>query len=116
MLDASRPGDGLLSYYDHPLSTEIVYLQVAPVAASSASHLDLPACLFQHPISTLISAMQLKGYEVQVTCDNTPLPEYNVQLEGDDGKTVACYIPSECGKVRFPFLFVRQPRGEASRC
>ncbi|KAI0716755.1 hypothetical protein C8Q76DRAFT_416633 [Earliella scabrosa] len=43
--------------------------------------------------------MQLKGYEVQVTCDNRPLPEYNVQLEGDDGKTVACYIPSECGKT-----------------
>ncbi|RPD77297.1 hypothetical protein L226DRAFT_559352 [Lentinus tigrinus ALCF2SS1-7] len=41
--------------------------------------------------------MQLKGYEVWITCDGEPLPEYQTQVEGDD-KTIACFIPSESGK------------------
>ena len=42
--------------------------------------------------------MHLNGYEVWITCDGEPLPEYQAQVEGD-GKTVACFIPSESGKA-----------------
>ncbi|RPD75702.1 hypothetical protein L226DRAFT_462145 [Lentinus tigrinus ALCF2SS1-7] len=42
--------------------------------------------------------MQLKGYEVWISCDGKPLPEHCIQPEGHDGKTLACFIPSECGK------------------
>ncbi|RDX49743.1 hypothetical protein OH76DRAFT_1403328 [Lentinus brumalis] len=41
--------------------------------------------------------MLLHGYEVWITCDGEPLPEYQTEVEGD-GKTVACFIPSESGK------------------
>ena len=43
--------------------------------------------------------MLLKGYEVWITCEGENLPEYGVAPEGDDGKTLACFIPSESGKV-----------------
>ncbi len=43
--------------------------------------------------------MQLKGYEVWISCNGKPLAEYCVQPEGSDGKTIACFVPSECGKV-----------------
>lgn len=39
-----------------------------------------------------------KGYEVWITCEGENLPEYGATLEGDDGKTSACFIPSESGK------------------
>ncbi|RDX42450.1 hypothetical protein OH76DRAFT_1411128 [Lentinus brumalis] len=42
--------------------------------------------------------MQLKGYEVWISCNGKPLAEYCVQPEGSDGKTIACFVPSECGK------------------
>ncbi|KAI0702805.1 hypothetical protein C8T65DRAFT_831091 [Cerioporus squamosus] len=41
--------------------------------------------------------MLLNGHEVWITCDGESLPEYQVQVEGD-GKTVACFVPSESGK------------------
>ena len=43
--------------------------------------------------------MHHKGYDVWVTCDGEQLPEYQTKVEGDQGKNVACYIPSESGKV-----------------
>ena len=46
--------------------------------------------------------MHLKGYQVWISCDGRPLPEYKVERKGDDGKTITCYIPSESGKVRYP--------------
>ncbi|KAI0754338.1 hypothetical protein C8Q80DRAFT_362391 [Daedaleopsis nitida] len=42
--------------------------------------------------------MQLKGYEVWISCDGSALPEYQVRNEGD-GKTVTCFVPSESGKT-----------------
>ncbi|KAI0716754.1 hypothetical protein C8Q76DRAFT_616324 [Earliella scabrosa] len=42
--------------------------------------------------------MHHKGYDVWVTCDGEQLPEYQTKVEGDQGKNVACYIPSESGK------------------
>ncbi|KAI0697502.1 hypothetical protein C8T65DRAFT_813700 [Cerioporus squamosus] len=42
--------------------------------------------------------MQLKGYEVWISCDGKRLAEYCIQPEGHDGKTLTCFIPSECGK------------------
>ena len=41
-----------------------------------------------------------KSYEVWISSDGKPLPEYATQPEGGDGKTIACFIPSERGKVR----------------
>ncbi|TFK83596.1 hypothetical protein K466DRAFT_589610 [Polyporus arcularius HHB13444] len=41
--------------------------------------------------------MLLQDYEVWITCDGEPLPEYQTEVQGD-GKTVACFIPSESGK------------------
>ncbi|CDO74584.1 hypothetical protein BN946_scf184583.g11 [Trametes cinnabarina] len=39
------------------------------------------------------------GYDIWIgDSDGRRLPEYNMQIEGDDGKTAACYIPSESGK------------------
>lgn len=40
-----------------------------------------------------------RGYEVWITCEDKVLPEYQPTVEGDDGKMIACYIPSEAGKV-----------------
>lgn len=40
------------------------------------------------------------GYEVWVEDEGgRRIPEYKVQTEGEDGKTIAAYIPSESGKV-----------------
>ena len=47
--------------------------------------------------------MHHKSYEVWISCDGEPLPEYRTQPEGDDGKTITCFIPSERGKVRMCF-------------
>ena len=47
--------------------------------------------------------MHLNGYEVWITCDGEPLPEYQAQVEGD-GKTVACFIPSESGKASSHYI------------
>ncbi|KAI0754337.1 hypothetical protein C8Q80DRAFT_1138446 [Daedaleopsis nitida] len=41
--------------------------------------------------------MYHKGYKVWVACDGKPLPEFQVQTEGE-GKTSTCFIPSESGK------------------
>ncbi|KAI9065274.1 hypothetical protein FKP32DRAFT_511700 [Trametes sanguinea] len=39
------------------------------------------------------------GYEIWISdSDGQRLPEYNIELEGDDRKTTACFIPSESGK------------------
>lgn len=43
--------------------------------------------------------MQLNGYEVWVICEDKRLPEFGIQAEGSDGKTLVCYVPSESGKV-----------------
>lgn len=41
-----------------------------------------------------------RGYDVWISdADDCRIPEYNMEVEGADGKTVACYIPSESGKV-----------------
>ncbi|KAH9937758.1 uncharacterized protein BXZ73DRAFT_44739 [Epithele typhae] len=40
-----------------------------------------------------------KLYEVWITCDGKPLPEYSVLPQGPDGRLATCYIPSESGKV-----------------
>ena len=45
--------------------------------------------------------MFLKGYEVWISSDERRLSEYCVQREGSDGKTIACFIPSEADKVSF---------------
>ncbi|KAH9941713.1 uncharacterized protein BXZ73DRAFT_41913 [Epithele typhae] len=39
-----------------------------------------------------------KSYEVWLKVDGERLPEYNLEMEGDDQKTAACYVPSERGK------------------
>nr|VWO95331.1 Uncharacterized protein [Ganoderma boninense] len=39
-----------------------------------------------------------KGYEVWITCEGEDLPEYGATPEGVDGKTLACFIPSQSGK------------------
>ncbi|KAH9937756.1 uncharacterized protein BXZ73DRAFT_76408 [Epithele typhae] len=39
-----------------------------------------------------------KLYEVWITCDGKPLPEYSVRPQGSDGRLATCYIPSESGK------------------
>ncbi|OBZ67486.1 hypothetical protein A0H81_12606 [Grifola frondosa] len=43
------------------------------------------------------SEMLHRGYELRVICEGKALPEYDVQVEGDEN-TVACYIPSASGK------------------
>lgn len=43
--------------------------------------------------------MQFHGFTVSVVCEGKVLPEFAVQAEGD--KTIACYLPSEVGKVCF---------------
>ncbi len=49
-------------------------------------------------------AMKLGDCEVWIACDGEPLPEYSVAPEGDHGKKIACFIPSEAGKVKI-FVF-----------
>ncbi|KAI1783241.1 hypothetical protein LXA43DRAFT_1047381 [Ganoderma leucocontextum] len=39
-----------------------------------------------------------KGYEAWITCEGENLPEHGATLEGNDGKSFACFIPSENGK------------------
>ncbi|OJT08837.1 hypothetical protein TRAPUB_264 [Trametes pubescens] len=40
-----------------------------------------------------------RGYDVWISdADGRRIPEYNMEVEGAEGKTVACYIPSESGK------------------
>ncbi|OSC98095.1 hypothetical protein PYCCODRAFT_1031014 [Trametes coccinea BRFM310] len=40
-----------------------------------------------------------RGYEMWISdSDNRRLPEYKSQIEGDDGKTAGCFIPSESGR------------------
>lgn len=46
-----------------------------------------------------LQEMLHRGYEVWITCEDKVLPEYQPTVEGDDGKMIACYIPSEAGKV-----------------
>ena len=43
--------------------------------------------------------MRVDECEVWVTCEGEPLPEYDTRPEGDDGKILACFIPSDAGKV-----------------
>ena len=43
--------------------------------------------------------MHVNKCEVWIECEGQRLPEYDTQPEGDDGKTFACFIPSETGKV-----------------
>ena len=43
--------------------------------------------------------MKLKDVEACIECEGRRLPEYSMQVEGEDGKTVACFIPSEADKV-----------------
>lgn len=41
-----------------------------------------------------------RGYDVWISdADGRRIPEYDMEIEGAEGKTVACYIPSESGKV-----------------
>ncbi|KAH9899204.1 hypothetical protein C8Q73DRAFT_724150 [Cubamyces lactineus] len=43
--------------------------------------------------------MLYRGYDVWITDDNDQrMPEYKMEAEGNSGKAVACYIPSESGK------------------
>ena len=51
--------------------------------------------------------MHYKGFQVWISCDGTPLTEYCAKPEGPDGKTIACFVPSECGKVRCKHLETR---------
>lgn len=44
--------------------------------------------------------MQLHGCKVWITCDWQPLPEYSTKIEGDDRKTISCFVPSEAGNCR----------------
>ncbi|KAM5537627.1 hypothetical protein V8D89_008705 [Ganoderma adspersum] len=40
------------------------------------------------------------GYEVWIAdSQKERLPEYDIKLDGEDGETIVCYIPSESGKV-----------------
>ncbi|KAI0659682.1 hypothetical protein C8Q70DRAFT_980345 [Cubamyces menziesii] len=40
-----------------------------------------------------------RGYDIWITDDEgRRMPEYKMEVEGHNGKTVACYIPSESGK------------------
>ncbi|KAL7277241.1 hypothetical protein ACG7TL_009094 [Trametes sanguinea] len=40
-----------------------------------------------------------RGYEMWISdSDGRRLPEYKLQIEGDDGKTAGCFIPSESGR------------------
>ncbi|KAI0370546.1 hypothetical protein BV20DRAFT_1018689 [Pilatotrama ljubarskyi] len=40
-----------------------------------------------------------RGYDVWISDGNgQPLPEFNMERVGNDGKTMACYLPSESGK------------------
>lgn len=43
--------------------------------------------------------MRLDQCEVWISCEDKPLPEYGTQMEGDSGKHISCFIPSEAGKV-----------------
>ncbi len=61
--------------------------------------------------------MQLKGYEVRITCNGKTLPEYSVRPE-DDGSTLVCFVPSESSKVRhfLPFpLQTKRMNGRATK-
>ena len=41
-----------------------------------------------------------RGYDIWITDDEgRRMPEYKMEVEGHNGKTVACYTPSESGKV-----------------
>ena len=43
------------------------------------------------------------GYEIWIEDESGDrIPEFGFQNEGEDGRTVACYIPSESGKVSSP--------------
>ncbi|KAI0828670.1 hypothetical protein BC628DRAFT_1417659 [Trametes gibbosa] len=58
-----------------------------------------------------------KGYEVWVSdAESRRIPEYKMEMEGTNGRTVACYIPSESGKVSpRAILRIYAPRREGSR-
>ncbi len=50
--------------------------------------------------------MRIDECEVWITCEGQRLPEYDTQPEGDDGKTFACFIPSDAGKVSGAYRFL----------
>lgn len=50
--------------------------------------------------------MRHRGYEVWVTSDGEPLAEYQSKVEGEDGKNMACFTPSESGKASVQSLSV----------
>ena len=51
--------------------------------------------------------MKLGDCEVWIACDDEPLTEYAVTQEGSAGKQIACFVPSEAGKVGMLGLFQR---------
>ena len=50
--------------------------------------------------------MRNNNIEVYIKCENRALPEYQVEVVDD--KTVACYIPSEAGKVSGRIIILLQ--------
>ena len=76
-----------------------------PLTLSGLCHHPLrwgPYCLYQsnllRPIFLCLHNMRNNNIEVFIQSGRRTLPEYQVEVVDD--KTVACYIPSEAGKVR----------------
>ena len=53
-----------------------------------------------------VRIMKLGDCEVWIACDDEPLTEYAVtQHEGEAGKQIVCFVPSEAGKVGMLDIF-----------
>ncbi|EJF59728.1 hypothetical protein DICSQDRAFT_128064 [Dichomitus squalens LYAD-421 SS1] len=63
--------------------------------AFDITHALMLAGALRHASATMLHI----GYEVWISDGQKErIPEYDVKYEGEDGKTIACYIPSESGK------------------
>jgi hypothetical protein len=47
---------------------------------------------------TIVAMPHLLDVEVTLLVDGKPLPEYKIEVKGEH--EIACYVPSETGKVR----------------
>ena len=64
-------------------------------------HLAIPRFVSVQDLHAVdrVRIMKLGDCEVWIACDDEPLTEYAVTQEGSAGKQIACFVPSEAGKV-----------------
>ena len=99
-MGASR-STSLGSFLSHSFNTKPPTVAVKP---SQPSRTDTPQ-VDHRKVEEPLEGMFHKGYEAWITCEWENLPEYGATPEGNDGKTFACFIPSESGKASAPAFF-----------